>query len=165
MKRLLLLSLAVLVLVGCSQENDPGKMRFSYPRAEFSYNRADSVIVSEFREVDRSLSVGALLSMYLEGPMDSTLVNPFPQGLSIQSVWNDGHTLFITVSDHMATLSGAPLILACSCLGRTAMDISGAASADIRCESLLLDGKKSITVNADTVIYTDTIVSYENETE
>lgn len=161
MKKAISLLLVLLLLGGCGKKDSPGEVTFYYPRAEYTYNSPDSVIASETRDNGGYLSTVQLLSLYLEGPLEETLTDPFPKGISVLSAYTDGHTLYVTVSDEMATLSGAPLILACACLGRTGMEITGSVSAQIRCETLLLDGKQSITVSDNAMIYTDALPTEE----
>ena len=157
MKRLLPLLILMMIFSGCSLQKQENTATFYYPRVKYEYNTADGVIGHELRNTGDIYAAQELLDLYLQGPLSEELAMPFPGDMSVIHVSNDGHTIFITVSDNLATLSGAPLILACSCLGRTAIALCNVESAEIRCENLLLDGKRTITVNADTIIYTDSI--------
>ena len=157
MKRLLSLLMLLMIFSGCSLQKQENTATFYYPRVKYEYNVTDGVIGNELRNTGDRYAAQELLDLYLRGPVSEELSMPFPEDLSVIRVSNDGHTIFITVSDNLATLSGAPLILACSCLGRTAIALCHVESAEIRCENLLLDGKKSITVNADTIFYTDSV--------
>lgn len=153
---LLLLSM----LWGCEHDVSKNFVEFYYPRLEYGYNReknvfADSAFALEKRDNMGYQSMQMLLSIYLEGPEDPALMNPFPEELSIVDVHTNGTTLMLTVSDHLAELTGLPLIIACASLARTGMEMTGTSAAEIRCETALLDGKNSITLDENTVIYLD----------
>jgi hypothetical protein len=157
MKKFLCLLFALVLLSGCVQEPKKTEAVFYYPREVYFYNRDDAVVAKEFRDKGGSTSVSYLLDIYLQGPLSDNLQNPFPQNLRLFSVHTDGKTIYMTVTDELATLSGASLILACSCLGMTAMELTGCSSAEIRCESLLLDGRKAIFINENTILYSDSM--------
>ena len=156
MKRILLLVLIALLLVGCGQNKKNADVRFYYPREEYGYNLKDGTIAYEVRSNGGISSTAELLNIYLQGPTEEGFRNPFPKELSVQSVYTVEDTVYVTVSDALAELSGAPLILTCACIGRTAMDLAGTANAQIQCEKLLLDGRNVITINENTVFYNDT---------
>ena len=162
-KHILLLILLISVLFGCANPLSPSDAAFYYPKAEFGYNSHDGAIAYEIRN-NRGISSNAdLLNLYLKGPADEDLRNPFPEDLTVISVYTLEDTVYVTVSDTMAKLSGAPLILSCACLGRTAMGLSNTTCAEIKCETLLLDGKKQITVNENTVFYSDIFHQSDSE--
>lgn len=157
MRRILavLLCLVLLIPAGCTNQGEEARVGFYYPRQEFTYGSIDGMIAREPRPDVTDQSAIRLLSLYFEGPVDAQFVNPFPEGLTVTDVHSDGHTLYITVSDHMARLSGAPLITACACLAKTGMSLVGTQAAYIRCETLLLDGKKGIAISDDTAFFYD----------
>lgn len=157
MKKLLCLLCLLVLLTGCVQAPNKLEAAFYYPRAVYTYNQEDGVIAIEYRDKGGSTSAKDILSLYLQGPASETLVQPFPQGLTLSSIHTDGRTVYVTVTDELASLSGATLILACSCLGRTAMELTGCSSAEIRCENLLLEGRRTIFISDSTVLYSDTL--------
>lgn len=165
MKRLIYLLLMMFFLAGCINPTTPSSVTFYYPRADFEYNSSDGILAPEVRSHGGNTSTAYLLDQYLDGPLGEKLVNPFPADASLISVHTVDNTVFITVSDTMAQLSGAPLILACACLGRTGMELSGTNQAHIQCKSLLLDGKTSIIVNEETIFYSDSFHSSNSEVE
>jgi hypothetical protein len=155
-KRILLLVLIALLLVGCGLNMKNVDVRFYYPREEYGYNLKDGVIAYEVRSNGGIASSAELLNIYLQGPAEEGFRNPFPADLSVLSLYTLDDTVYIAVSDSLAELSGAKLILTCACIGRTAMDLTGTTNAQIQCEKLLLDGKNVITINENTVFYNDT---------
>ena len=165
MKRIFVMILMLLLLSGCTGAATASSVTFYYPRASFEYNAPDGILAPEVRSHGGNTSTAYLLDQYLDGPLDEKLVNPFPADASLISVHIVNNTVFITVSDTMAQLSGAPLILACACLGRTGMELSDTKQAHIQCSSLLLDGKTSIIVSEDTFFYNDSYHPSYSEVE
>jgi len=167
MKRIIpaLLVLSILLgLGGCGIDSYGNQVSFYYPRAEYQYNSADSILAPEARDTDGVSIQSQLLQTYFQGPLDPAFTNPFPAGLKLVSVYTDSTAVYITVSDEMAKLSGAPLIIACASLGKTAMAMSRTSEAQIQCQSLLLDGKKTLVISDETVMYLDNTPA-ENTTE
>ena len=142
-------------LCGCKNQSGGEEINYYYPRAEYQYNSADSILAPEVRETNGVTVAAELLETYFQGPIDPLFTNPFPVKLQLVSIYTDSTSVYITVSDEMAKLSGAPLIIACASLGKTAMDLTHKTEAFIQCQSLLLDGKKSIVINDETVLYLD----------
>ena len=164
-KRILCVILILPLLCGCSRPLGASDVSFYYPKAAFSYNDSDGAIGVEIRNNGSISSSARLLDLYLEGPVDEKLRNPFPEDVTTVSFYTLENTVYVTLSDSMAVLSGASLILACSCVGRTAMELAGVSSAQIQCENLLLDGKAAIIISENTVFYSDTYHSSLPEVE
>ena len=154
--RILLLAMIALLLVGCGQKQKNVEVRFYYPRAEYVYNLNDGVIAYEVRSNRGITSSAELMNLYLQGPTEEGFLTLFPDDLSVLSLYTMEDTVYVTISDSLADLSGAPLILTCACIGRTAMDLTGTTNAQIQCKKQLLDGKNFISINEDTVFYNDT---------
>lgn len=165
MKRMLCMILSMLLLIpvwGCQTQDSDGKYLFYYPRSDYGYNTLEgkfynSIIETEFREEISGQSLSELVRVYLDGPHDQSLSNPFPQGLSLESVSTDGQFLSITVSNHLSELTGIRLMIACACLGRTGMELTNTDSVQICCKSALLDGQKFIALDKESVIFDDII--------
>ena len=163
--RIILLLLIALLISACAKEDTPSDVNFYYPKAEFDYNTDDGAIGYEVRSNGGIASSAILLNLYLQGPLEEGLLNPFPENVSVVSLYTLEDTVYVTLSDSMAELSGAPLILSCACICRTAMGLAGTQSAQIQCETLLLDGKKFITVNENTVFYSDIFHQAKSEVQ
>lgn len=128
MKRFFCLVLAVALLSGCSftsSISDP--VRFYYPRAEADYNQESSLIAYELREATgHRNNLGYLISMYLLGPVNESLIFSFPADTSIFSIWTDSNSITLEISDTSRTLTDANFSLACACLTLTCLDIKTA---------------------------------------
>lgn len=157
MKHILAVILIVLLISGCSAADSDGTFRFFYPRVEYTQNTEDSVIAEEKREILDISSTDDILNLYVQGPENPQLRNPFPSGLKVVSVYIMGDTVYITVSDSLSTLSSIDLVLACSSLGQTAIRITGAQTAQISCENAKVEGMNYFTVSAETIFYLDPV--------
>ena len=166
-KRILSILLVLLTLsaAGCRKEPEVSSLCFYYPRKEMTYTMEESVIAPDYRSDLTYQSAKLLLSVYLQGPLDPELRNPFPEGVTVVSVYTHGNVTYITLSEEFAQLTGVPLILACTSLGKTCMGLLSTEATTIRCESQLLDGKRSITIDENNVIFNDTLPGEIETTE
>ena len=162
MKQIIRLS-AVFMLLAClcaCHYNESGDIlepvEFFYPRkpASFVYGSADGVITSESRESSGHVNdLNYLLTMYLRGPQDISLRNPFPTGCKLEEVYAEGSTLYIRFSKEFTTLENAELTLACAALSKTCFSIIGYETISIHAES---DGKLvHIELNPDSMQFSD----------
>ena len=125
MKRFL--SVAIILLICCSLLacstfgtglKDP--VTFYYPRSITTYGQEDSIISYEFREASgHANDLEYLISLYLHGPMDDSMVSPFPQGTRLISLKQNDGILYLTLSDSFANQSSLDLSIACACLSKT----------------------------------------------
>jgi len=171
MKRILCLFLSlsiIFIMFGC-QNNDKGIAKtFYYPRNDFGYNKQEdkfygSAIQAELRRDIPYQSIIQLLGEYLKGPLDPSLYNPFPTDLTLTDMTIQGEVLYVTVSDHLANLRDIPLMLACACLSKTAMSVTGTTTVCIRCAFSLLNGENYIIMTADSLIFDDPVITEPKE--
>ena len=157
MKKLsLLLSLIMLFLCACGNEaENESKVSFYYPLKEISYGGSNSVIRAESHDLSH-LSHEQLLASYLNGPTQPELSNPFPNGVKIVSLKQKDAHITLVLTDRFASLSGLKLTMACVCLGKTAMQLTGTNSITISCETQLLNGDQTIYLTLDSVLFEDT---------
>lgn len=169
MKRILCLFLASVLLLcslGCSKEQVPITLSFFYPRQNYGYDASegrfyDQSAQEELREDIIYHSARQVIGIYLEGPLDPALINPFPDETALLMLNLEGNTLNLTLTDQFAQLTGIQLIMACSCLAKTAMTITKATQVCIRCETALLDGMKTVTIGEETVFFDDPITQID----
>lgn len=162
MKRVICIILCFLMIVlfpGCHY-GDSGDIlepvEFFYPRktAYFIYGTSNGVIASEVREASGHINdLNYLIPMYLRGPQDSTLHNPFPAGSMLEEIHVEEDTLHILLSEEFAKLENSQLTLACTSLAMTCMTITDYtricidAASDKQTVSMVLD--------ADTILFSD----------
>ncbi len=173
MKRLICIILSFLLLVpvfGCQRQDRDTSYTFYYPRADYGYDTLEgkfhnSIVETESREDISNQSLSHVLEIYLDGPTDLDLANPFSEDLSVVSVNVDGQALSIVVTDHLSELTGIYLFIACACLGQTGMELTNTDSVQISCEKALLDGKRAISFNKDTILFNDAATATTHEQE
>lgn len=171
MKRIIPLFLSVVLLfimLGCQNESKSKVKSFYYPRTDLGYHAledkfASSAIQAELRNDIPYQSGAQILAEYFKGPLTPSLSNPFPTGLTLTDINIQGAVLYLTVSDHLASLQDIPLVIACACLSQTAMSVTGTSTVCINCESSLLNGEKFVIMNADSLILDDPILTEPNE--
>ncbi len=159
MKRFISIFLCFLCLTlcfGCAEDApEPQEgTHFYYPLADLSFQPGSTCYDGEIRALDPKDWV-QILNIYFAGPESEHLRSPFPAGLLAQQTVLEGDTVYITVSDHLATLTGLDLTMACGCLSLTAMELTGGQRVVINAEDALLDGQKSITMDKNNLLLAD----------
>lgn len=168
MKRWLsILTIAMLLLswCGCTQKQeefiDPINFYFlqNQPDDHILHGNADSVITPVKVEGNKIRRAPALvLEAYFATQSTEVCHSPFPENTKLVSWEANGHTLIITLSDEVALLTGIDLSLACASLTITCMELWNYNAVQIRADTMLLDGKTSITMNAaDLLLVDDTL--------
>lgn len=150
---LLLTLLILLSITGCRGQDE--QFLYFYPRAEYTFGAPDAVIVSESREAPgHEDDLEYLLTMYLEGPLDASLVSPFPQGTSLEGFTYSDSTLYVTLNGVYARLDGMEHTIASACIAYTCFDLTAADTVVIKCSSEIY-GNKSVTLRRDSLLLTD----------
>ena len=159
MKRLIiLLLLTCLLLSGCGRK---GKLLLEpvylyYPKLEYGYGAADSVI--DYESMDGTGHMGdypALLGEYFYDPVDEALVNPFPSGTKLLSAVVRGTDFRIRLTQEAAALMDANFTLAAACLSMTCFELTD-------CESVtVIGGTKQVTILRDSWLLLDDFIPAE----
>lgn len=159
MKRLLsLLLLVCLLLSGCGRK---GKLLLEpvylyYPKLEYSYGTADSVI--DYESMDGTGHMDdypALLGEYFYDPVDEALVNPFPRETKLLSAVVRGTDFRIRLTQEAAALTDAKFTLAAACLSMTCFELTD-------CESVtIISGIKQVTILRDSWLLLDDFIPAE----
>lgn len=165
-KRLICLFIIFVLLMtplGCSKNDSPITLHFYYPRQNYGYDMLNGRFFpqSAMEELRRDIpytSARQVIGVYLQGPSDPLLTNPFPGGTVLTDLSIEGDILYLTLSDQFACLSGIPMIMACSCLAKTCIALTKVSAVHIRCESALLDGEKTMIANESAIFFDDPAV-------
>ena len=155
MKRLLIFLIAVLLLCGCGPQEekilDPAN--FYYCNKTISYSSPEAVISHEIREASGLRNNwSALLEFYLEGPADEHLFSPFPGGVTVECFTILNEQCTVTLSKEFSSLSGIDLTLACSCLSKTVMELTGQTTIEIKFTDAATGNTTSITMQKDNIL-------------
>ncbi len=163
MKRLLILLLCMVSLLsGCStsQPKIEDPVTFYYPRTEYVFGQTDSVIAPETREAAGiKTNLSALLNKYLQGPVSAELRTPFPADAKILEIRQEGGILQLTMNDKFSKLSGMELTIACACLTKTGMSLTGCQTVQIIIDGTTPDTQRIITMDAQTLLLMDDIIT------
>lgn len=157
-KYFLTLLVVLLVLSGCTAGNirydDP--VKFYYIQNEVEYGTQSGVIKETTREAKGHRNdYTYLINQYLNGPISYDCISPFPAGTALEELSWDQNRVQIILSPHIATLSGADLIVACACLTKTVADITGIQTVQIRAQGSLLNGEEVLVLSTDSFDYWD----------
>ena len=80
------------------------------------------------------------------------LHSPFPSGLVLRSVEQDGGNLHVELSASLTMLTGTDLTLACACLAQTCFSLTEAETVTISSDGL---GFVSMTLTRDSLLLVD----------
>lgn len=163
MKRLLIFLLCMVCLLsacGTSQPKIEDPVTFYYTRTEYIFGQADSVIASEVREATgKKTNLSALLAQYLQGPESSELRSPFPADARILDIRQDGTVLQLKMNDRFSALTDMELTIACACLTKTSLELTGCQTVQIFIDGTLPDTQHIITMDAQTLLLMDDIIT------
>lgn len=167
MKRIicaLLLVVSSAALFACSQkETIRQPVEFYYCAQTISYNSTTGVIAPETRESDGlENDPEALIDLYLRGPVHEEYYSPFPQNIKVLNINIDTNTATVMLSKDYSKLSGYQLTLACACLAKTVIGITGSETVRIGAQDALLDGNAYIQMSDDTLALMDQYTALSN---
>lgn len=157
MKKAIPLLLCVLfLLTGCKQNENTAQdtVRFYYCKNSETFSVGESYIISEERAITEN-DLTELLGIYLKGPESTEYRTPFTNSLSVISCETVEDTVFLTLSNPIARLTGSKLTVACACISLTVLDYTQAETVVIRAQDALLDGNETITMSRDQLIIFD----------
>ena len=164
---LLMIVVLLLCLCACGQKQekfiDPINLYFlqTQPADQIYHGNANSVITPvqvEGNKIRRAPSL--VLQTYFATPDTEIYHSPFPANTKLIGWAANGDTLIITLSDEVSLLTGIDLSLACASLTMTCLELWEYEAVQIKAETLLLDGKSSITMNTDDLLLMDDTVSF-----
>lgn len=141
-------------LIGCSNREAPMEKpaMYYYCTDAASYKSSRKTIDFETRETVAHNDLQSLLNDYLEGPLTDALVNPFPDGSSVESLQFDGAEALVTLNSKFSRLVGKELILACSCFSLTLFGLADCQSISFQVNDATLDGSDRITMHRNDII-------------
>lgn len=151
MKRFLALILAaglLLSLAGCSYFPKGQQADFYYLRREYQYTAPVGALASEAREIS-STDPEYIIKVYLMGPSEESLRNPFPAGTILMDAVQEGTALSVDLSLG-ASMSDSMFTAASGCLALTLFAASDAEAVTVEA------GRHAITIQAGAIVLEDT---------
>ncbi len=145
-------------LAACRQEREPilEPVNFYYRNAEIAFGQDDgliSIYVAEAKDFDGRIM--DILNYYIKGPYERVHKFTFPSGTTVLRCNVSGDTTFVEVSNEFARLTGIDLTIACTCLTKTVLELTGTDKVTITASDVTLDGNTSITITRDNVLLKD----------
>lgn len=148
MKPMLAITLSIVLLFllpACGEaESHENQVAFFYQTQDIRYDPQRSTLEAEYRDSADFASLEQALDAYFTGPVSTSLANPFPAGLSLISAREENGTLTLILTDALSELTGTQLSIACCCIAKTCLEMTGAEEVSISAETQLLDGARSI---------------------
>ncbi len=97
----------------------------------------------------------ALLNEYLKGTGEEGFLTTFPASTKLLSMEITDGIAKLQLNASLARLSGTDLTIACACIAKTTMELTGVTTVTLRASGETLDGAESITMTADNLILQD----------
>lgn len=161
MKQVLCLFLAISLcagLLGCVSENEPilQPVNLYYRNTQLEYGSANGLISAQITEAAPfEGNVLGILNEYLKGPDSDQFEVTFPASTKVLNLEFVGSTAYLQMNDSISRLSGIDLTIACACITKTTMELTGATSVCISAVNETLDGATSITMDETTLMLFD----------
>lgn len=143
----------------CEPKNEPIEVpvTFYYRASETEFGAQDDLIIAQVREAQgHSQDYHYLISLYLNGSITYDCISPFPGGTTLEEFYVDDSKAYIVLSSQITTLSGSELMLACACMTKTVLEMTGVEAVEFSTSAGTLNGKDSITLTADSFVYQET---------
>lgn len=148
----------LLTICGCRQIQQPAKepVNYYYRNGEVVYGDASGVITCEQREsFGHTGDYEYLITEYFKGPVTENCVSPFPAGITVEKLELVNDSVRIIVSSHLASLTTAEQSVACVCLGKTLLELTGVKSVQIGILNNQINGKDYIIINESSYLLVD----------
>lgn len=159
----LLVVFCIVTLCSCAKkETIRQPVTFYYCAENINYNSATGVITPETRDgygYDENLT--SLINVYLQGPTHEGYYSPFPQNAKVLNISTDATDTTVMLSKDFSELSGYQLTLACACLSKTLMDLTGCSRVRIGAQDAVLDGNAYIQMTEETILLIDNYTTSE----
>ena len=91
----------------------------------------------------------------MDGPKVTELENVFPLGCEVLSASREGDVATVHFNEMFARLEGISQTLACVCMSRTVMELTGAKRVRISAEGVELGGNNYLEFDEKSVLYFD----------
>ena len=159
---MLILFMYVLSVVACSSQPEKtfqSPVNFYYCAQDMQYNSETCVIRCEIRDtvaLNSNDRLTEIINLYFKGPEDLSLGCPFPENLTLKRCTINGDILQVILSNHISSLKGYDLTLACACLTKTFLELTDASSVEIRAEGGRMGDSRSVTMSSETLLLLDT---------
>ena len=130
-----LLLIFILLLSGCAfnanQEKEPVSFYYLRQHAQdedYDLFFSSGAIGAEERDISGHRDdLNYLLTLYMQGPMDSKLAFPFPLGSKVLDIRTDGNSVTIVMNAISSRFNEMDVTVSCACIAKTCMELVDAA--------------------------------------
>ena len=155
---LLLLFAILLSLTACQSPTEKNSLTFYYIKNTENSDGISDIIVPFFPNINNtSYDYAELLNLYFNGPTNYSCYSPFPASTTLEELSVTQSKAKLTLSPQFATISGVELTIACACLTRTVIALTGVSSVQISVNGAQLCGEDSLTFNLKSFTYLDAL--------
>ena len=167
MKRIVLILICLILMAtmaSCTQtqQDEEGNVTFYYRTDPDSYQPDASIISPDHRTVEDTTRIHNILNLYLAGPETTTLFSPFPKRTTLLDVAQQEGSVTITLSEAFTSVAGFDRTVACVCLAKTVIDLTGCEQVVILSGDSTDPSSINITLTADDILLTDMSKEQEN---
>ena len=154
--RIVILVILCAILVACGAKTESINTDFYFIQSQEDYFLDQGSICAEKRSLAvEPHNIESILQTYLKGPKSSDLTTPFPEETALIRFSTDQASAQIVLSESFSKLTGIDLTLACTCICLTVHELTGYSNVIISAQNTLLDGRKTIDMNANDIILQD----------
>lgn len=155
---ILLMFALCLSLWGCQGDSNAPKdpVTFYYRRVEFDHGNEDSVIMGEVREAEgHKDDMMYLLNLYLAGPESPEMAVTFPYNTQLIRFTLSDKIASVTLSDSFAQLTGIDLTVACACIAKTVMELTGIQTVQLQTPTMMLGNDPFVVIDSASLLLID----------
>lgn len=163
MKRIILLTLLTAILISlfaCTTNTmHKGSVVFYYIKNEKDFDGKTPIMTPYYPQIDHNTNGYAeILNVYFNGPTNYNCQSPFPAGTTIEDINITRSKAHLMLSPQFATISGIDSTVACACLTKTVIELTGVNTVQIRVKGAQLEGKDYLTFNQSSFTYQDDLI-------
>lgn len=160
MKKVICLILAVTLtamLGGCNQNRAVVKpVIFYYQNPDLSKQIPEGIFLGQTREaLGHEEDYFYLLDLYLKGPQDDSYLQTFPLGTRLKEFSIQNSLAYITVTDQITLATDISLTVACACLCKTVIELTGVTGVQIKAETLPLRSQPYLYMDMSSILLVD----------
>ena len=157
MKRILIGLLCALLLCGCAQSttSDAQTVTFYYRSIPGQYASEAGVVCGENYKKTPESTLQSILQAYFSGPTQENLRAPFSSQTRLLDLSVQEDSATITLSSHFTYTAGIDRSIACACIAKTVMDITGCKSVTILAGTADNANRVQITLKAEDILLSD----------
>ena len=148
--------LSILTACNGNRQDIVAPVNFYYLAENITYDNPTGVLMADVQEsCGHEADYVYLTNQYFAGPESTECVSPFPEGLQLESLNVLTGKVSVVMSTHFAELTGHKLTLACSCLAKTLLEMTGVDAVTISIKGTAINGEPSVTFTKNDFILTD----------